>query len=468
MFKINRHPKLPNFTSELLEMERYNILLVSDDMTLRNEVMETIRIHNLSYVLSNKEASITISQQSFASVIMDIRTCGENLESEIQRLTVKGTEPPLIVFVPDFQMDIASAAISYGAFDYVLLPFSSDRLLNAINKAAEAQNLINQAIFLKPQIKGLESNIELVSATKDIARSSKAVLIRGESGTGVELLARAIHFNGPRRDGAFVEVVCGALPPNLLESELFGYEKGAVAGGMVHKSGQAELADGGTLFIRNIEVLGQSAQSRLAKSMEKKQLQPLGAEMSFPWNARIIASTEMELAERVRFRLFREDLFMALSDVSIDLLPLRERPDDIPELVNYYLEKQRRFHRRGPIIFSETIMKRLSQYPWPGNMQELDKTIERYVVSGVMPHSDMPPSVDEVKGIMPAGKSARTVLRTKPLRKAARTAERDLIIEVLKDCDGNKRKAAKALKISYKTLFNKLHEYNIISKTQYE
>ena len=449
-------------------MQRYEILLVSENMTLREEVFDVLRGYDLTHVLAVEDAKNTLAQKNPDATILDIAVCPDNLPGAIENLTARGVEPPVVALVSDYQMDMAAAALGLGAFDYVLLPMDAESLIGAVNKASEAQNLLEQVLFLKPQVSGMEDHPQPAALIKKLARSIEPVLIRGENGSGVDLVARSLHFNGSRRDGPFVEVACANLPPNLLESDIFGYEKGAVAGGMVHKSGQAELAEGGTLFIQNVESLGGPAQLRLAKCINEKRLTPIGADMSTPWDARVIVSAEVDLPERIRTRLFGKELYELIADNVVYLPPLRERRHDIPELINYYLEKYRRFHRRGPIIFSEVILKKLSEYPWPGNLWELEKTIERYVLSGVMPSSETTPSVDEVTGIESVGSESSRPIRNTPLKKAARAAERDLIIETLKRYGGNKRKSAKALKVSYKTLFNKLHQYNIVAKVDFE
>ena len=437
-------------------------------MNARVEIIDALKGHNITHVLTAQEAQEKLGQESYNSVILDVRAATEKLQGTLDILTSRGTDPPIVALVPEDQMDIAAVVMSSGAFDYTLLPIESERLNTAVNKAAEAQAILNQVLFQKPHIIGQEDHPVPAALMKEIARAETPVLIHGEVGSGVDLIARSLHFNGSRRDGPFVEVACATLTHHLLESEIFGYEKGAVAGGMVHKAGQAELAGGGTLFLENIDAFGLGSQTRLASCLEKGMLQPLGAEMSIPWEARLVASTEVDLAERIRSRGFREDLYSLLSGTVIYLPPLRERKDDIPGLINFMLEKYRRIHRRGPIIFSETILNRLAEYPWPGNIKELEKTIERYVLAGVMPAPETLPSEDEVMGIEPLRKGPKAPPRSTPLKKAARAAERELIIKTLNECEGNKRMAARSLRISYKTLFNKLHQYGIVTKMEFE
>ncbi len=449
-------------------MDKLNLLLVSDDMHLRQEAMEFLGGSNWTHVLTPDEARQKVTASDFHAMLFDVRTAGGALENALRDLTSRGIEPPVVAVVSSEEMDAAAIALEAGAFDYTLAPVQPDRLAAAVNKAAEAQSLLQHVLFLKPRVIGQDEHPRPAALLKELARSGEPVLIQGQAGSGVDLVARALHFNGRRRDGPFVDVACGSLPQHLLESELFGYEKGAVAGGMVHKAGQAELAGGGSLFLENIEALGLGAQMRLMKCLREGALYPMGSETGIDWEARLLASAEIELEEQARDRNFRDDLYETLSRTVIDIPTLRDRREDIPELVNFYLEKYRRLHKRGPIIFSETILNRLAEYPWPGNLRELEKTIERYVLSGVMPSLETLPSEEEVMGIETPRKENKKPQKSTPLRKAARTAERDLILNTLKECGGNKRKAARQLKISYKTLFNKLHRYNIATRMDFE
>lgn len=449
-------------------MDKLNLLLVSDDMRLRQEAMEILVGNDWTHVLTPDEAYQKTSDSNFHAMLFDVRTAGVGLEGALRTLTSRGVEPPIVAVVPSEQMDSAAVALEAGAFDYALSPVQPDRLAAAVHKAAEAQTLLQHVLFLNPRIIGQEEHPRPAALIRELACSEAPVLIQGEAGSGVDLVARALHFNGRRRDGPFVDVVCASLPQHLLESEVFGYEKGAVAGGMVHKSGQAELAGGGTLFMENIEALGLGAQMRLMKCLREGLLYPMGSETGVNWEARLLASAGVDLGERARARNFRDDLYESLSRTVIDIPALRDRREDIPELVNFYLEKYRRLHKRGPIIFSETILNRLAEYPWPGNLRELEKTIERYVMSGVMPSLKTLPSEEEVMGIETPRRERKKPQKSTPLKKAARTAERDLILNTLKECGGNKRQAARQLKISYKTLFNKLRRYNIATRMEFE
>jgi len=450
-------------------MEKFSIILVSDDMSLRESIMDGLRGHEWTHVLTPQEAQEKSSKAQYDLIILDIHAGSGDMAGALRILTSRGIDAPVVAIVPEDRMDIAAEVISGGALDYALSPISPDRLSVTVNKAAEAQALLKQILLLKPRVIGQEDHPQPVALIREIARSTRPTLIRGDVGSGVDIVAKALHFNSVHHDGPFVEVHCSTLPQHLLESEIFGYEKGAIAGGMVHKSGQAELAAGGTLYLGNVDSLGLGAQARMVQCLQEGMLTPMGSEFSVPWEATLIAGAEADLAECIRARTFREDLYALISRTVIHLPPLKERKEDIPGLINYYLEKYRRLYRRGPIIFSETILKRLSDYPWPGNLRELEKTIERYVVQGVMPSPEVLPSVEEVTGIEQLQKGPKAQPpKTTPLRKAARTAERELIINTLRECNGNKKMAARALKVSYKTLFNKLHEYNIISKTDYE
>lgn len=447
-------------------MERFSTLIITEDLNLKDELWEALRGNELTHVLTAGEARERVAQTEFGSIILDWDTSRDPLQ-DIKLLSARGTEPPVVVIVGEGAMDSASTAMAAGAFDYILKPFDHTRVVTSSHKASEAGGLLRQVLLLKPRIMGREDSVPELAILKSLAREDVPVLIRGEPGTGVDLVARALHFNGLRRDGPFVSVDCSGLPPHLLESELFGFEKGAVAGGMIRKSGHAELAEGGTLFLQGIGTLSLHSQQRLARAIIDRELE-LGPDSSVTWNSRLIASSELNIEELIKSRMFREDLQRIVSEVTILLPPLRERKEDIPMLVNLYLEMYRRMHKRGPIVFSETILKRLSENPWPGNLKELQKTIERYVVAGTMPQTPQLPSIEEVTGILPVRDHPKVPPKPNPLKEASRAAEREAILNTLKECGGNKRMAARTLRISYKTLFNKLHQFNITTRKDFE
>jgi len=447
-------------------MERIQVLIITEDLNLKDELWDALRGNELTHVLTAGEARERIEQGQFGAVMLDWGVSRDPAQ-DIKLLSAKGTEPPVVAVVGEGAMDFASAAITAGAFDYILKPLETPRVLATTLKAVEAGGLLRQVLLLKPRIIGMGESLPELAALKELARQDVPVMIRGEPGTGVDLVARALHFNGLRRDGPFVSVDCAALPPNLLESELFGFEKGAVAGALIRKTGHTELAEGGTLFLQGIGTLSLHSQQRLSRALIDRELE-LGPDSSVTWNSRLIASSELNVEELIKSRMFREDLHRILSEVTVLLPPLRERKEDIPMLVNLYLETYRRMHKRGPIVFSETILKRLSENPWPGNLRELQKTIERYVIAGAMPQTTQIPSIEEVTGIQPVRNHAKVPPKPNPLKEASRVAEREAIIKTLKECGGNKRMAARTLRISYKTLFNKLHQFNITTKKEYE
>lgn len=447
-------------------MEKFKVLLITENTRLKAEFFEHLHLHECEHVLSALEAKELISKEEFSVIALDLSSSRE-LSTDLNLLLSKGSEPPVVVIVEEGAMDVAAYALSLGAFDFLMKPLEVSKTVTVILKSAEAGELLKQSLILKPQILGIEEKARPLVLLKEIANRNVPLLIRGEIGTGVDVVAKAIHFNSPRRDAPFVMVDCSSMPPHILESELFGFEKGAVAGGMIRKQGQLEIAEGGTLFLHGIHFLDLQTQLILVKTITSGSITREGG-TPIPCDVRFVTSTEHHIEELIRSRIFREDLFKILSKYVIYLPPLRERKEDIPELVNYYLEKYRKIHRRGPIIFSETILKRLSENPWSGNLAELQRAIEKYVVEGAFPQSASIPSVEEVVGIHPVRGVSRTPPKPNPLKEASRAAEREKIIQVLKECDGNKRMAARALRISYKTLFNKLHQYNIVTKRDFE
>ncbi|MGB9606807.1 MAG: sigma-54 interaction domain-containing protein, partial [Bryobacteraceae bacterium] len=306
--------------------------------------------------------------------------------------------------------------------------------------------------------------LETLEAAARVAASEVTVLIRGETGTGKELLAKAIHFNSPRRHGPFVTINCGAIPRELLESELFGHLKGAFTGAVAHKKGRVELADGGTLFLDEIGELPPPLQVKLLRLLQEKEIEKVGATEPLRVNVRIIAATHRNLEAMVEDGTFREDLYYRLAVIPLVLPPLRERAEDIPELALHFFERSKQRHRRPDLVLPEALLPYFSSYRWPGNVRELENVIERVVLLArgqeVTLH-DLPeflrrerPPLDAIQlELPPEGISLEAV-------------ERELIRRALEKFDGNQSKAARYLDISRKTLIYRMEKYGLKPKAE--
>ncbi len=305
---------------------------------------------------------------------------------------VKSSRPemPVIMITAYGEVEKAVRAMRSGAFNYITKPFNNDELLASINKALEHSALAQENRRLQQEIRGrysFEGIIGKNRAMRDIyelisrvAPTPSTVLVSGESGTGKELVARALHYQGPRAGRPFLSLNCAALPESLLESELFGHERGAFTGAVAMRKGKFEAADTGTLFLDEIGEMPLALQAKLLRVLQEKTIERLGGNKTIKVDVRIVAATNKNLPEEVREKRFREDLFYRLNVVSIVIPPLRERSDDIPLLAKHFVEKYRKQAGRSELGISPAALKLLSRSPWPGNVRELENTIERAAI----------------------------------------------------------------------------------------
>jgi two-component system response regulator AtoC len=370
-------------------------------------------------------------------------------------------------------IDTAIEAMKLGAYDYISKPFKPDEVLLTLKKAEERESLKKENSRLKARIDEIEKNyrfgsmvaqsqamVSVFQLAQKAARYSTTVLIFGESGTGKELIARGIHFGGERADKPLVPVNCGGIPENLLESELFGYKKGAFTGADRNKKGLFQEADGGTIFLDEIGELPLSLQVKLLRVLQENEVRPVGDSKPMQVNVRVIAATAKNLEEEVKRGLFREDLFYRLNVLAIALPPLRERAEDIPQLCRYFLE---RFNTKmGKMIqdITPAAMAVLLDYSWPGNVRELENVIERAVLlaEGAIISPEHLPL--EVVGARKAAQADETSDGFS-LKEAQRSIEKRLITKALQETGGNRTQAARLLEISHPSLLSKIKTYGI-------
>lgn len=370
-------------------------------------------------------------------------------------------------------MDTALEAMKIGAYDYISKPFKTDEVLLTLKKAEERERLKEENLQLQTKIKTIEQKYSfgnivarseamahVFDLVRKVADHKTTVLITGETGTGKELIARAIHSNGHRASGPLVTINCGGLPENLLESELFGYKKGAFTDAVRDKPGRFEEADGGTIFLDEIGELPLPLQVKLLRVLQEEEITPLGDVGSKKIDVRVIAATSKDLNREVEEGRFRGDLFYRINVMTIHLPPLRERRGDIPLLIGYFIDL---FNKKlGKTIegLSSEAMPILMGYPWPGNIRELENVIERAVLLAkdrwITP-AELPPSITTDSGIRPSFDPEQTL----SIKKATRHLERKLIQKVLKLTGGNRTQAAKILEISRPMLISKIKQYHI-------
>ena len=391
----------------------------------------------------------------------------------------KELDPELQVVVMTAYGSIQDAvtAMKEGAMDFLAKPIDPDHLLLMVERAMAQRRILTEYILLKeelaerrgaPRIIGENSKLRQVSQQLHRAAVTDAtVLLEGESGTGKELFARALHALSPRNDGPFVAINCAAIPDTLLETELFGYEKGAFTGAGARKPGRFELAHRGTLFLDEIGDLPLPLQAKILRALEEKQFERVGGTQSLNVDVRVVAATNRQLKQRVAERQFREDLYFRLSVFPITIPPLRDRPGDIPVLARYFVDRFCRDLKKRPFTLSPGALEQLQTYRWPGNVRELQNCIERAVIltEGDAIHARhlnlssrqvAPPPVAspwdqiDLSGTIPDA-----------LRRVTEEVERRKIAQALLDCNGNKAHVADALHIGYKMLLQKMKTYGI-------
>jgi|SRR5690554_78273 len=355
-------------------------------------------------------------------------------------------------------IDGAVEAVKSGAEEYLIKPFTDDELYKAIDEVIE--KIQTERISKKSTVpdssedygiigRSQSMNIIFHSIEKSIAISA-TVLITGESGTGKELVARAIHYHSPRSSAPFIAVNCGAIPENLLESELFGFVKGAFTGANETRAGFFLVADGGTLFLDEISETSLSMQVKLLRVLQDQQVTMIGAKQSRKVDVRIIAATNKNLQSLVQQGHFREDLFYRLNVITIDLPPLRERNDDLIILTKHFLDKYSKEIGKSPPSITENAIQAMKKYPWPGNVRELENTIHRLLIMTDHPEIDVPDLPESMRF---------SIQQEKGFNKPLKDVEIEYIKNVLASVDGNKTRAAQILGIDRKTLRNKLKEF---------
>lgn len=447
---------------------RYSILIIDDERGTREAMGKFLRPDYDVTLAEDGEIGINlINRNHYDLILSDI--CMEPGPSglDVLETALKRTpSPPCILFTAYGSIETAVDAVKKGAFDFVTKPVNFDRLEIIIRRALESVRLKEENTELKRSlgssfgIKGMIGNStkmkNIIETIEQVAPTRTTVMITGESGTGKELVAQAIHQCSGRA-GKFVPVHCAALPENLLESELFGHERGAFTGAVEMRKGRFELAAGGTIFLDEIGEIPLHIQVKLLRVLENRAFERIGGTETIVTDARVVAATNRDLRAMVERGEFREDLFYRLNVVSLEIPPLRERRDDIPLLVKHYLDLFTKENGKD-IGITEAAMASLCAYSWPGNIRELRNCVERMVVlcRGKMIDIDNVP-VDIREGVTPG--IAKTVLAQPSCDLECN--EKILIERALNECRGNRTKAAEKLGISRRTLHRKLHTYNL-------
>lgn len=464
-----------------------NTLIVDDEQELRKSVASILQnsipdvTFNITEASNGREAIDLAKKEFWDLILMDVRMPEVDGLEALRQIKEHDPRTFVVIMTAHSNLNDAVIAIKDGAYDYVEKPVSPEKLTAIVRKSIEAHEMITELTASNPifdddiesEIVGQNTKMkEVFNLIYKLCKVDTTVLIRGENGTGKELVAKAIHFNSPRKSGAFVAINCGAIPEHLMESELFGHEKGAFTGAIERKIGKFQLANNGTLFLDEIAELKPEMQVKLLRALQEKKFTPVGSNREVKTNARIIAATNRNLEKMMEDQEFREDLFYRLNVMPIFLPPLRERSDDIPELAVNFLEKFSKTHAKQIHSIAPDVLDLMKTYRWPGNIRELENVIERAFIvesSQVMTTASLP------ENIRNATKPAATPAATATAGKAdmaptggaldfelfKEQAEKDFIISALKANKGKINQTVAQANIPKNTLLRKIRKYNI-------
>lgn len=457
------------------EATRQKILVIDDEANMGHMLAAVLKKagYEVDTASDGQTGLLKVEQMPYDYILCDIKMPVMSGMDFLRAAGQRINQSTVIMMSAYGSIDTAIEAMKLGAYDYISKPFKPDEVLLTLKKAEERESLKKENLRLKARIDEIEKDyrfgsmvaqspamVSVFQLAQKAARYSTTVLILGESGTGKELIARGIHYEGERANKPLVPVNCGGIPENLLESELFGYKKGAFTGADRNKKGLFQEADGGTIFLDEIGELPLSLQVKLLRVLQENEIRPVGDSKPMQVNTRVIAATAKNLEEEVKQGLFREDLYYRLNVLAIPLPPLRERAEDIPQLCRYFLG---RFNTKmGKTIqdITPAAMAVLLDYSWPGNVRELENVIERAVLlseDAVLSPEHLP---QEIVG---AGKSGKTdeVCGGFSLKEAQRAIEKRLITQALQETGGNRTQAARLLEISHPSLLSKIKTYGI-------
>ncbi len=458
-------------------MATHSILIVDDEAQNREYLSEILSEegYTVSNAVNGRDAVSRLTQETFHVVLTDLQMPELDGLGVIQHLVDNKLNTIGILYTGYGSVKTAVDAMKLGAFDYITKPFKADEIKVVVKKALDHLALQEENIYLKQQLKA-KYKFENIVGTSDkmqkifslidkVASTDSTVLILGESGTGKELVARALHFNSTRSANPFVPVNCGAIPEELLESELFGHEKGAFTGAFRARIGRFELASSGSIFLDEVSEMSPNLQVKLLRVIQEREFERVGGVKSIRADVRIIAATNRDLEEEVAQGRFREDLYYRLNVIPLHLPPLRDRIEDIPLLTKHFLDKYRTGKSPKKVDFGKKAMSALMRYRWPGNVRELENLVERMVVlcdAPVIEAEDLPEKI--LAGAMPATSTVPLIDLPEAgidLSTAVNDFERNIIIQALNKSNWVKNRAAKLLHVNRTTLVEKIKKQKL-------
>jgi DNA-binding NtrC family response regulator len=448
------------------------IWIVEDDRTIR-EAIEVIlnKDGHITRAFRSAEESLQGSETDPDLLITDYKLPGVNGIELIKKLKARSPGMESIVITAFGSIDLAVDAIKQGASDFLTKPFSPDELMLKVQQLSTLSRAKEQNQYFEDEMRDAFSGYEIVGSSEEmkriyalltkVSKSESTILIQGESGTGKELIARFIHYNSRRSKGPFIKVNCAALAEGVLESELFGHEKGAFTGSIRQRKGRFELAHQGTIFLDEIADLASGVQVKLLRVIQEGELERVGGEQTIRVDVRIITATNKDLTDMVHKSQFREDLYYRLNVIPIELPPLRKRKSDIPELVEFFLKRLARENKRKEIQLDPEAMELLLDYPWPGNIRELENVLERAVV---LCDSDRI-TANELPFVHESSATSSEMpihIFNGNLDDRLADIEKQLLLKAMQEAHGVKTRAARSLGIKTSTLYYKLEKYGLI------
>jgi two-component system response regulator HydG len=443
--------------------EKMNIMVVDDEMIVRESLLHWFKKagHNVDTAASGFEALEKLETVPFDVLFVDIKMPGMNGIELLERVK-EGYPDTIVVIITAYgSIDTAVNAMKLGAADYLLKPFKPDQLTLVLEKIAHQRRVHSEFQYLKGRLEEITRFENIIGQSTEmqkifelipqVATSDSSVLILGETGTGKELVAKAIHAKSPRSNGPFIAMNCGAMPDTLLETELFGHQKGSFTGATHNRKGFLEVVSGGTLFLDEIGEISSKMQVDLLRVLEEKKITRIGGREPMDVDFRLISATKRDIEKEVNEGRFREDFFYRINIITIHMPPLRERKDDIPLLVDHFLEKYSRETAKKVDHISSSTIKLLSNYEWPGNVRELENAIERAVVLS----KSRTLNDDAFSFLRPPAEIAISG------RRALKEMEKRHIEQILNDCNWNVTEAAKILEINRVTLHRMIKRYDL-------
>ena len=452
---------------------RGSILLVDDEEKILKTLGRALRGagHDVMETTSPRQAQRLLAERTFDLFVVDNvmpELGGLDLIREFVAATPEGERPQILMMTAHATVESAIEAMKLGALDYLQKPFEIDELLVVVRRALEHQRLRTEYRYLVSErdeqfghygiIGRSRAMEEVIRRAEMVAETKSTVLITGETGTGKEMVARAIHYHSAQREMPLIKVNCAAIPETLLESDLFGHVRGAFTGATSTKKGKFALADGGTIFLDEIGAISLTVQSKLLRVLQEREFEPLGAERTERVDLRVIAATNRDLRQMVAEGRFQDDLFYRLNVIPIEIPPLRDRRDDIPALIDHFVAKHAQRTGRRIDRIDDGVLASLQQYDWPGNVRELENTIERAVVL-----SAGPTIAARAVSVLGAAAPQTSGLPSLKLRQNTEWVERETIRRALESAGGIKKDAAELMGISQRALSYYLSKYRLES-----